>query len=153
VVAYKDDRKAKTAERKVELSVIGNTATYDKHPSVSFKAIGDSVGGRIVDFEEYQEQDFYSKEPKFFDNPGPDGKPQPIMGIRITLEQNPGDTSSRVTLWAKGGKMLKAIAMVVKAAGATDLEVGADLAVTFTGYDGRAKTFQAAYARPEAEAA
>lgn len=123
------------------MSLIGNSGT-----SASFGAVGDAVAGVIVAFEDYQELDFYTKEPKVYEKSG-----DPVMGVRITLEQTPGDGDSRITLWAKGKLQLTAIRQAVKAAGARDLEVGADLAVTFTGYQGRAKTFQAAYARPEAE--
>lgn len=104
-----------------------------------------TVAGRIVAFEDYQEQDFYTKEPKVYEKSG-----DPVMGVCITLESVPGDAESRVTLWAKGKLMLTAIRQAVKATGARDLEVGADLAVTCTGYQGRAKTYQAAYTRPEA---
>jgi hypothetical protein len=45
--------------------------------------------------------------------------------------------------------MLKAIAAAVREAGRVDIAEGDDLAVTFTGFDGRAKTFSAAYAPGE----
>jgi hypothetical protein len=128
------------------MSVIASTSG-SQYPSVSFKSIGDSVAGRIVATEDYQETVFGSKDLKFF----PSG--DPVMGVRITMELTPGDESSRVTLWAQGKRMLQAIAAAVKGAGAADIEIGADLALTFTGYDGRAKVFQGAYARPEAEMA
>lgn len=126
------------------MTLIANTSTSERYPAVSFKSIGDSVGGRIVHYEEYQEQDFYTKEPKVWPKSG-----DPVMGVRITLETNPGDVASRVQLWASGRKMLQAIAKAVKDQGANDIAEGADLAVTFTGFDGRAKTYQAAYAAPE----
>jgi hypothetical protein len=133
------------------VSVIGNTSTASS--AVKFANLGDSVGGRIVAFEEYQEKEFGDNpaagikkgDLKFYPKSG-----DPVMGVLVTLERNPGDVSSRVSLYAQGARMLKAIAAVVKAEGASDLEIGADLAVTFTGYDGRAKVYQAAYGRPEA---
>jgi hypothetical protein len=106
---------------------------------------GATVAGRIVAFEDYQEQDFYTKAPKVYEKSG-----DPVMGVRITLEQTPGDAESRIALWAHGKLMLTAIRQAVRAAGARDLELGADLAVTFTSYQGRAKAYQAAYTRPEA---
>lgn len=117
----------------------------NSYPSASFKAVGDSVAGRIVSFEDYQEKVFGSEELKFW----PSG--DPVMGVRIGLEVSPGDPNSRITVWAQGKKLLAAIALAVKSTGAQDLEIGGDLAVTFTGYDGRAKTYQAAYAKPEGE--
>lgn len=123
------------------MSLIGNSGA-----SASFTAVGDAVAGRIVQFEDYQELDFYTKEPKTYEKSG-----DPVMGVRITLEQTPGDAESRITLWAHGALQLKAIRTAVKGTGARDLELGADLAVTYTGLQGRAKVYQAAYARPEGE--
>lgn len=123
------------------MSVIGSTAGA---PAVNLKNVGDSVAGRIVSFEDYQVKDFSSGEPKFFPKSG-----DPIMGVRIVLEVTPGDASSQVTLYAEKVNMLKAIASAVRATGATDLEKDADLAVTFSGWDGRAKAFQAAYDRSD----
>lgn len=125
------------------MSIIGNTSGGDSYPRVSFKSVGDSVAGRIVSFEDYQVKDFQTKEPKFF----PSG--DPIMGVKVHLELTPGDAASRVTLWAEKKNMLKAIKNAVVGAGAQDIEEGADLAVTFSGYDGRAHAYQAAYALPE----
>jgi hypothetical protein len=101
-------------------------------------ARGTTAAGRIVAFAEYQVQDFYTKEPRFF----PSG--DPIMGVRIILEQTPGDADSRVALRAQGGRMLRAIATAVKAQGAKDLEHGAYLTVTRT-----EEAYEATYARPE----
>lgn len=128
------------------MSVIANTSTSEKYPSVSFKSIGDAVVGRIVALEDYQQTEFGSggKILKTWPKSG-----DPMMGTRITLETNPGDPTSRVTLWGEGRKLLMAIAAAVKGSGAPDLEIGADLAVTFTGYEGRAKTYGANYGRPE----
>jgi len=102
-------------------------------------ARGATAAGRILAYEDYQEQDFYTKEPKFF----PSG--DRVMGVRITLEQTPGDADSRVPFWVQGAKMLRAIAAAVKAQGAKDLELGAYLTVTRT-----EEGYLATYARPEA---
>jgi hypothetical protein len=104
-----------------------------------------TVAGRVVAFQDYQEQNFYTNEPKVYEKSG-----DPVMGVCITLEQTPGDAESRVMLWAHGKLMLSAIAQAVKATGARDLEHGANLSVTCTGHQGRAKTYQALYMRPEA---
>lgn len=127
------------------MSALSQTSTAEKYPAVKFNSVGDSVAGRIIGTEDYQETVFGTKgELKFY----PSG--DPVMGVRVYMETTPGDESSRVTLWAQGKLLMKAIAVAFRAAGAQDLEVGADLAVTFTGYDGRAKTYSAAYSRPEA---
>jgi hypothetical protein len=124
------------------LSAFG--AVSDKYPSVSFKNLGDSVAGRIVELADYQQKDFSSGELKFWPKSG-----DPMMGTRVTLETVPGDESSRVTLWGEGQRLMAAIARAFRAAGASDVTVGDDLAVTFTGMDGRAKAYQAAYSRAE----
>lgn len=131
------------------MSLIGNSGE-----SASFKNVNDTVAGRIVAFEDYQEVEFSDDaakgikrgDPKFYPKSG-----DPVMGVRITLEKTPGDADSRVTLWAHGKLMLTAIREAVKGSGARDLELGADLAVAFTGYSGRAKTYQAQYVRADAE--
>lgn len=126
------------------MSVIGSTSGPS---AVSFKNVGDSVAGRIVSFADYQVKDFNTGDPKVFEKSG-----DPVMGCAIVLEKTPGDAASQVTLYAEKPRMLKAISAAVRAQGASDIEAGADLAVTWTGMDGRAKAFSAAYARPEAEA-
>lgn len=117
--------------------------TAERYTTVSFKNLGDSVAGRIVAFEDYQPNDFNTGLPKTFK----DGKPWP--GVRIHLEQEPGNESTRVTLYAEKINMLNAIGSAVATSGADDIEVGADLAVTFSGRDGQAHTFTAQYARAE----
>lgn len=115
------------------------------YTAVNLKATGDAVAGRIVGFEDYQVKVFGTNDLKFF----PSG--DPVMGVRIHLETNPGDESSRVTLWAEKANMLKAIAKGVREAGASDIEIGGDLAVTRTGMDGRAITYSSAYSNDEGE--
>ena len=127
------------------MSALTNTSTAEKYPAVTFKNVGDSVAGRIIGTEDYQETVFGSKDLKFYPQSG-----DPVMGVRVYLETVPGDESSRVTLWCQGKLLMKAVATAFRAAGAQDLEIGADLAVTFTGYDGRAKTYSAAYSPAEA---
>ena len=117
------------------------------YPAVQFSKIGDAVAGRIVAFEDYQEIDFDTKQPAFYAKSG-----DPIMGTKVHLETSPGDEGSRVTLWCKGKRMMGAVATALRKEGASDLEVGADLAVTHTGMDGRAKDYQAAYSRPAEQA-
>lgn len=119
------------------MSVIGANT-----PSASFKSIGDSIAGRIVEFADYQEKDFTTQELKFYD----DGNP--VMGVRITLETVPGDDESRVNLWLHGKQMLTAVRTAVRNSGGRDLAVGADLGLIHNGFQGRAKTFQAAYEPP-----
>jgi hypothetical protein len=124
------------------MSVIANSGGP---AAVNFKAVGDSVAGRIISHEDYQCKEFDTGALRFFEKSG-----NPIMGTKIVLETIPGDEESQVTLFVEKVRMIKAIAAAVRGSGAVDLEVGADLAVTWTGMDGRAKGWQAAYARAEA---
>ncbi len=117
------------------------------YPSVVFKNVGDAVAGRIVGHEDYQETVFGTREPKTYPDSG-----DPVMGVRIHLETVPGDKSSRVTLWCQGKLLMRAVAQAIRKAGHADVTDGSDLAVTFTGYDGRAKTYDADYSPAEAEA-
>jgi hypothetical protein len=117
--------------------------TAEKYTTVALKNLGDSVAGRIIAFEDYQPNDFNTKQPKVFK----DGTPWP--GVRVHLEQTPGNEESRVTLYVEKINMLNAIGRAVAEAGGADLEVGGDLAVTFSGRDGQAHTFTAQYVRPE----
>ena len=123
------------------MSAIANQSSG--YTSITLKATGDAVAGRIVGFEDYQVKDYQTKEPKVF----PSG--DPVMGVRVHLETSPGDEKSRVTLYAEKANMLKAIAAAVRGAGKQDIAEGDDLAVTRTGMDGRAITFSAAYSPAE----
>lgn len=111
----------------------------NNYSAAKFSALGDSVAGRIVGFDEYQTTDFQTKQPKFF----PSG--DPVMGVHIHLEQSPGDPSSRVTIFADKLAQLKAIKAAFTAAGRSGLTEGDDLALSHTHMDGRAKGFKANY--------
>lgn len=124
------------------MSAIANQSSG--YTAVNLKAVGDAVAGRIVGFEDYQVTDFQTKQPKVFEKSG-----DPVMATRVHLETEPGNENSRVTLWAEKQNMLKAIAVAFRAAGKSDIAEGDDLAVTFTGYDGRAHAFSAAYSPAE----
>jgi hypothetical protein len=119
-----------------------NTSGADAptYPAVKFSAVGDSVAGRIIGVLDYQETVFGSDELKTHPETG-----DPVWAVRIVLETVPGDESSRVTLWAQGKLLMLAITTAFRSAGAEDVAIGGFLTVTFTGYDGRAKTYQADY--------
>jgi len=102
-------------------------------PAAKFEKIGDAYKGRIVSIEERQQTD--TKNTLLFFSNG-----QPRMQWVIGLEMANGETAA---LYAKGGRykaeegsgesMLNAIGMAVRAAGATGVDVGAELAVAYTG--------------------
>lgn len=106
-----------------------------KSDYIPFKEVGTPVKGIIASIEEYQVQDFTTKEPKYFSNG------DPMMGVRITLR----DVG---TVWVQGKRMINAVREAVKNAGAKDIEVGGALAITFTGWDGAAKAYTASYYTP-----
>jgi hypothetical protein len=105
----------------------------ESSPSAKFTNFGDSYKGRIVGLVERQQTDIEGRPLTFNDG-------SPRMQWVIQIEQVNGDT---VALYAKGGKfkavqgqgasMLSAIGQAVKAAGATAVDVGAELAVVYTG--------------------
>jgi hypothetical protein len=68
--------------------------------------------------------------------------------VHIVLEQTPGDQSSRASLLADTRRLRGAIGKAFYAEGASILEVGGYLTVTWTGYDGSAKDYSAEYTRP-----
>lgn len=102
--------------------------------SAKFDAIGDKYIGIITGIDHRQQTDPKTGIPKTF----PSG--DPMMLYVITLQPEGGDP---IALWAKGGRfqavqgtgesMLSAIGTAVREAGATSVEVGAKLAVAFTG--------------------
>ena len=97
-------------------------AVTSPYPAVMFKIVGDSVSGRIIGVEPYQE-----------------------TGVKIHLETSPGDDASRVTLWCEGAKLTQAVESAFRAANVSCLAVGDDLAVRFTGYEGRPKVYDTVY--------
>jgi hypothetical protein len=122
----------------------------ESSPGAAFKELGDSYKGRITGIEERQQTDLDGVPLSFTDG-------TPRMQFVISIEQRDGET---VALYAKGGKykadegsgesMLAAIGTAVRAAGAASVDVGADLAVAYTGNaklgGGRvAKLYSAAY--------
>lgn len=133
------------------MSAIADRGTGNKW--VKFKDVGDNVVGTIVAFEDLQDKEFEDLpargvkkgDLKFY----PSG--DPVMFTQIILETIPGDPSSQVTLDAKGKLMMQAIGRAIKVAGGKDLEIGGDLAVVFTGYNGRAKAYSSNYSRPDGE--
>lgn len=117
--------------------------TSSGYKAVRFSQTGDSVAGRIVGFEDYQVTEYGTGKPKVF----PSG--DPIMGTRVHLETEPGNESSRVTLWVEKAAQLKAVADAFRRAGVQDLRIGDDLAMTRTGMNGNAQTYSAEYATAE----
>lgn len=127
--------------------------------AASFQAFGDKYVGRITAIKQQQQTDPKNGQPKFF----PSG--DPMMLWIITIQPSDGDP---VALWAKAGRfeaakgtgqsMLAAIGTAVRDAGAQSLEVGAQLAVAFTGESepkpgmNPAKLFTAQYQAPKPEA-
>jgi hypothetical protein len=126
-------------------------------PSAKFDNIGDRAAGRITALTERQQTDTEGRLLTFSDG-------SPRMLWVITLEQPNGDA---VALWAKGGNykaetgsgesMLKAIGIAVREAGASGVDVGAELVVVHTGLAEKqpgknaAKLYKAQY-RPPAPA-
>jgi hypothetical protein len=116
-------------------------ADLESSPSAKFAEIGDTYVGRIVSMVERQQTDM-KQRPLTFD----DGTPR--MQWVITIETAEGD---RAALYAKGGKfkaaagkgesMLAAIGIAVRAANADGVDVGGELAVSYTG-TGEAKPGQ-----------
>jgi hypothetical protein len=107
----------------------------ESSPSAKFSEFGDTYRGRIVSMAERQQTDIKGN-PLWFDAE----HTQPRMQWVITIEQASGDTAA---LYAKGGKfkpvqgegesMLSAIGTAVRAAGAQGVDIGAELAVAYTG--------------------
>jgi hypothetical protein len=101
--------------------------------AASFPNIGDSYAGTITKMEERQQTDTGGNALSWNDG-------SPRMLWVITIEQTNGEEAQ---LYAKGGKykvasgegesMLNAIGLAVRAANATGVDVGGQLAVVHTG--------------------
>lgn len=134
----------------IPLSELGSGA-----PAAKFANIGDTYVGRITAMAQRQQTDPVTNQVKTF----VDGSPR--MQWVITIEQANGES---VSLWARGGKskaakgtgetMLNAIGSAVRAAGASAVDVGGELAVAYTGESEAAlglnpsKLFSAQYRPP-----
>jgi hypothetical protein len=130
----------------------------ESNPSAKFAEIGDSHKGKIVSLDERPQTDIDTGQPLLFKDGTP--RKQWVIG----LMKPDGET---VALYAKGGKfkaetgsgeaMLTAIGLAVRAANASGVDVGGELAIAFTGLGekkiGKAapKLFTAQY-RPPATA-
>jgi len=123
--------------------------------SAKFEKIGSSFSGQIVAIKQTTQTDPKTGQPKMFAS----GDPMPVW--IITLQPAQGEA---ISLWAKGGRfiaktghgesMLSAIGTAVKKVGASSVDVGATLTVTFTGETeakpglNAAKLFEASYQPP-----
>lgn len=128
----------------------------ESNPSAKFTAIGDKHAGRITAIAERQQTNIKGELLTFDDG-------SPRMQWVISIQKADGDT---VSLYAKGGKyvaetgmgesMLTAIGLAVRAAGASAVDVGGELAVAHTGLakakpgQSPAKLYQAEYRAPTA---
>jgi hypothetical protein len=115
-------------------------ADLESSAALQFNKMGDKHAGRITAVDQRKQTDPKTGQVKTFN----DGSP--MMLWVITLDLPNGDTGA---LWAKGGKfkaftgsgesMLSAIGTAVRAAGASSVDIGAQLAVAWTG-EGEAKS-------------
>jgi hypothetical protein len=128
-------------------------------PAFKFEQIGDKVVGRIVSMNERQQREFGTQKPLFFES----GDPR--MEWVITLATESGESGS---LFARGGNydvgtgqgaaMLIAIHDAAIVANVTELMVGGQLAVQYTGLSkpkpglNPTKLFTAAYQPPAPQA-
>lgn len=103
--------------------------------SAKFETIGDKVTGTVVAAEVTQQTDITTGAPKTWDN----GDPMMQLVVTLATDQrdpdDPDDTGER-KLYLKGGKpttSLGAVKAAIKAAGAKGIEVGATLALAYTG--------------------
>lgn len=103
--------------------------------------LGDQVKGKVVSAKRVQQTDFTTGEPLEWSNGDP--KMQTVIELQTDLEET-GDDDGIRSLWLKGGKNYEAaegegtsgevaLADAAKAAGATSIEVGGELAFKFTG--------------------
>lgn len=125
--------------------------------AAAFPEIGTTVTGTICAEPKVQQQtDIESGQPLTFANGDP--RLQILIPLQTTLSETDDDDGVR-TLYAKAN-LLKAIREAVVASGASGLEVGGELSVTYTG-DGAAsrrgynppKLYSAVYRPPAAQAA
>ncbi len=111
-----------------------NLSELSRGPAAKFVDIGDKVTGKITSVKREAQRDFDSGAELTWSNGDP--RLQTVIGL---------DTADgEVTIYAKGGKvntiaegeglaMENAIVAAVKAAGASSIDPGAELAVAYTG--------------------
>lgn len=129
-------------------------APRPKFPSFSFNSPGAKIRGVISQPTEDRQARVYGKdELDWWD----DAKTQPVMQTRIVLRVSDG------TEWAiypkAGSRMAKAITGAIIAAGATDLEPGGELEVSFPRFgEGKnpanpPKEYESVYVKPSSSVA
>lgn len=123
-----------------------------------FEAIGDTAKGQILEVEVAQQTDFQTGEPKFWK----DGKPMEQLVVHLQTDERDGDDDDgKRRVFLKGSKKstttsVGALLTALRDAGTTRPEVGATLAVQYTG-DGEPaarglnapKEFRVQYKAPE----
>jgi hypothetical protein len=120
---------------------------------IKFSNQGDTITGTITKppFEK-QQTVFGTDKPATYDNGDP--KMQILVALSTPLREDANDDGDR-TLYVASKKMKDAIADAMRNAGASDIEVGGTLSVTFTGFDpasknpqNPAKLYAATYTKP-----
>lgn len=107
--------------------------------SFQFETIGDSVTGKVVGLSEVQQTDMDSGQPATWEN----GQPKMMVAVELQTQlrdpSNPADDGKR-TVYLKGSKKaesmssLAAVLVAVRnASGATTLNVGGTLTLTYAG--------------------
>lgn len=103
-------------------------------PWLSFKSIGTSYTGTVTGFEGRQSRDFETGEPSFWDAARTQPKQEVVVTIQTDLNDPSvdGDTGARQFVAPKGSSRAQALRAAIRTAGASSLELGAVLTVTYT---------------------
>jgi hypothetical protein len=99
--------------------------------SAKFESLGEQITGAILDLAVKQQTNFDTGKPEFWDN----GDPKMQLVVTLSTDQrDPGDKEDdgERRLYVKGN-LQKAIQAAVRSSGATGLEIGGQVTVTFTG--------------------
>lgn len=114
-----------------------NTQTTSSSPSVSFPNVGDTVLGTITDAAIRKSENFNTKEME----------DKMVITVRTEVDTKVSDgdggyttvNGEEVAVWVKVGAMATALKKAVQAAGASTIEEGARIQVTYTGLGEKGK--------------
>lgn len=120
---------------------------------IKFNSIGDTVTGTITrQPREQQSTKFGTTDPDFWPNGDP--KMQILVDLNTALREDADDDGDR-TLYVSSTAQKKAIGDAMRTAGASDIEIGGTLTITYTGNDPQSKNpanpkklYTASYVKP-----
>jgi hypothetical protein len=104
-------------------------------PWLSFKEKGVTYTGKVMSFTARQSRDFESGDLAWWDKEQTQPKEEVVITLQTDLfdPEVDGDTGARQLVVPKGSARMAAVRSAIRSAGASGIEVGGTITITYTG--------------------